>query len=471
MNEEHFKIVTQSLMDFCRDKLGYEDDPDVRYVRDEENARNMLASTANYNPSSKVVTVYISKRHPKDILRSVAHELVHHDQCCRGDLDNSHHTPPGYAQKDPHMRNMEKEAYLKGNMMFRDWEDSEKESGDLVTLRFIGENNMKDLEDYIENEVNLVLEGKKKKPDDDGDGVPDWADKKPGKDDHEDSDKKEKVEEDSDNIAEAKCPHCDGDAPKSECNCNKNESTDLQDLIRQAVLEALAESDIMLSEGSMKKTSRFKEGQKVTHKTDNLGVGTVVSRSGTTVGVMWKSGQQSHDHNMLKQSSMKEGHEDPLSYYKDMEEEEKEPYDYDDDGSDDLSYKLRAKLRAQKEKGKKKKDLEEAKPEKLTPGPDYVPPSYDELPSKQKPNKAREKRGEKGKGHSRGSKDRNFRQHVDVQRGGDGARKNIGHDTPWEKNESRSELTVRKAEQSSINRLNEQRLINLNKMLIEKLLK
>lgn len=28
-----------------------------------------------------------------------------------------------YAQDDEHMRNMEKEAYLKGNLLFRDWED------------------------------------------------------------------------------------------------------------------------------------------------------------------------------------------------------------------------------------------------------------------------------------------------------------------------------------------------------------
>ena len=28
-------------------------------------------------------------------------------------------TGPGYAQKDPHMREMEREAYEKGNMCFR----------------------------------------------------------------------------------------------------------------------------------------------------------------------------------------------------------------------------------------------------------------------------------------------------------------------------------------------------------------
>ena len=46
------------------------------------------------------------------------------------------------------------------------------------------------------DQLEQVDEEAKKKPDEDGDGVPDWADKKPGKDDNEDKDDdKEKVEE------------------------------------------------------------------------------------------------------------------------------------------------------------------------------------------------------------------------------------------------------------------------------------
>ena len=32
-----------------------------------------------------------------------------------------------HTQDDPHMRKMEMEAYLKGNMLFRDWEDKVKD--------------------------------------------------------------------------------------------------------------------------------------------------------------------------------------------------------------------------------------------------------------------------------------------------------------------------------------------------------
>jgi hypothetical protein len=52
----------------------------------------------------------------------------------RGEFDQNTSTDPGYAQKDSHMRNMEKEAYLQGNMCFRDWEDT-LEDKDIYKLK------------------------------------------------------------------------------------------------------------------------------------------------------------------------------------------------------------------------------------------------------------------------------------------------------------------------------------------------
>ena len=34
----------------------------------------------------------------------------------------------GYAQNDDHLRKMEEDAYLRGNMTFRDWEDNYKQT-------------------------------------------------------------------------------------------------------------------------------------------------------------------------------------------------------------------------------------------------------------------------------------------------------------------------------------------------------
>ncbi len=74
------------------------------------------------------VVVYVDGRQPKDVIRSLSHELVHHAKNCRGDLnsDVAGATELGYAQNNPHMRNMESEAYEKGNLCMRDWEDSVK---------------------------------------------------------------------------------------------------------------------------------------------------------------------------------------------------------------------------------------------------------------------------------------------------------------------------------------------------------
>jgi hypothetical protein len=104
-----------------------QNEPGVELHTDEENAKNIFGRTAYYDPQNQLIVLYVSGRHPKDILRSFAHELIHHIQNERGDLDMSTvGNDPQYAQNDTHLRKMEMEAYLKGNMMFRDWEDKTK---------------------------------------------------------------------------------------------------------------------------------------------------------------------------------------------------------------------------------------------------------------------------------------------------------------------------------------------------------
>ena len=59
-------------------------------------------------------------------MRSLSHEMVHHHQNLRGEFKNHEPTEHGYAQSNKHLRRMEEEAYLKGNILFRDWEDNYK---------------------------------------------------------------------------------------------------------------------------------------------------------------------------------------------------------------------------------------------------------------------------------------------------------------------------------------------------------
>ena len=72
------------------------------------------------------IVLFVDGRHHKDLLRSLSHELVHHAQNCRGEFEEGLTTQEGYAQEDGHLRNMEEEAYLKGNMILRDYEDGVK---------------------------------------------------------------------------------------------------------------------------------------------------------------------------------------------------------------------------------------------------------------------------------------------------------------------------------------------------------
>ena len=107
----------------AREKFNIKKTPKLYFAKNKENANNLLGKTAYYNPSEQSIVLYIINRHPKDICRSFAHELIHHIQNLRGDLEMGDASSATYAQDDEHMRDMEKEAYLKGNLLFRDWED------------------------------------------------------------------------------------------------------------------------------------------------------------------------------------------------------------------------------------------------------------------------------------------------------------------------------------------------------------
>jgi len=117
--------ILKLFVPFAKDRLKFDRDPIIKLLDREHDKAQILGKTAFYDPEKMIVSVYTYGRHPKDIMRSIAHELVHHAQACRGDLGNQS-TPEGYAQNDKHLRKMEKEAYLEGNMCFRDFEDEYK---------------------------------------------------------------------------------------------------------------------------------------------------------------------------------------------------------------------------------------------------------------------------------------------------------------------------------------------------------
>ena len=114
------------LYNDAKNKFGIQQPPKLVLKKDEENAKQLFGRTAYYDPQELTIVVFITNRHPKDILRSFWHEMVHHHQNERGDLKLGDASSPTYAQDDKHMRKMEMEAYLKGNLLLRDFEDNFK---------------------------------------------------------------------------------------------------------------------------------------------------------------------------------------------------------------------------------------------------------------------------------------------------------------------------------------------------------
>ena len=98
--------------------------PKVKFVKDDaKNAEDFFGKTAYYDSDNRIIVLYTMNRHPKDIMRSFAHEMIHHMQNCEGRLSN---ITTQNTNEGGDLPEIEREAYEKGNMYFRNWEDSIK---------------------------------------------------------------------------------------------------------------------------------------------------------------------------------------------------------------------------------------------------------------------------------------------------------------------------------------------------------
>jgi uncharacterized Zn ribbon protein len=119
--KESFVSLCQYMID---NGMNIKPLPKIKVINnDVKNASNLLGKTAYYNPTDKSITLYTMDRHPKDILRSFSHEMIHHQQNLEGKLNNINTTN---TREDGDLPEIEREAYEKGNMMLRGWEDSIK---------------------------------------------------------------------------------------------------------------------------------------------------------------------------------------------------------------------------------------------------------------------------------------------------------------------------------------------------------
>lgn len=96
--------------------------PTLEIIEDDTtNAEDFFGKTAYYDPYKKHIVLYTHGRHPKDIVRSYAHEMIHHIQNLEGRLGDITTTN---TQEDDSLNDIEAEANLNGTMTFRNWTDS-----------------------------------------------------------------------------------------------------------------------------------------------------------------------------------------------------------------------------------------------------------------------------------------------------------------------------------------------------------
>ena len=171
----------QDMYGFFANKYSFDKHPDIHLDSDEQNKAELLGKTAYYDPQSHEVHIYTDNRHPKDMLRSIAHELIHHKQNLEDRLQVGGYNGPGYYLKNDKLKEIEHEAMLEGNACMREWEDTKKYTNPK-------ESNNMSLNEWKNNELNQLLlkkfgilsEGKKKDGSDgefdDGDGKAETCD-------------------------------------------------------------------------------------------------------------------------------------------------------------------------------------------------------------------------------------------------------------------------------------------------------
>jgi hypothetical protein len=120
-----YKEFIPEITKFMLDKgMNIKPLPVVKFIEnDEKNAEDVLGRTAFYNPEEKSITLYTLGRHPKDILRSFCHEMIHHMQNVENRLPKFYTTN---TQEDSALNDIEEEAHRLGSMTMREFEDTVK---------------------------------------------------------------------------------------------------------------------------------------------------------------------------------------------------------------------------------------------------------------------------------------------------------------------------------------------------------
>ena len=153
--EPDYQRYIKSIIDFLRSQhLNIDPLPDIELSNDKQ--EGLFIKTGYYLPDERKVVIFTNGRHIKDCLRSFVHEMVHHMQNIQN--PNKDWGGGGDLEQDGKLRGIEGEAFLLGNILFREWTEYAKK-----------------------NERNLNESKTGKKKNDKGEIVPEKCDKCGGK--------------------------------------------------------------------------------------------------------------------------------------------------------------------------------------------------------------------------------------------------------------------------------------------------
>jgi hypothetical protein len=143
---------------YAKEYLGFDKPVELTLISDPDNAKDTFGKTAYYNPASEQMTIFVDERHPKDIIRSFSHELVHHTQNCRGEFDRDFSVGENYIETDDHLKEMEREAYDKGNMCLRTYESYLKKENKAMNEETLRKSIREAIKRVAENKTHAVKE-------------------------------------------------------------------------------------------------------------------------------------------------------------------------------------------------------------------------------------------------------------------------------------------------------------------------
>lgn len=119
-----FTPYMASILEYMLDEgMNIQPLPEVKIRKDIAESSDFFGRTAYYDPNENTIVLYTQGRHPKDVMRSFTHEMVHHVQNLEGRLGQ---IETSNTNESDALLELEKEAYLVGNITFRNWEDKTK---------------------------------------------------------------------------------------------------------------------------------------------------------------------------------------------------------------------------------------------------------------------------------------------------------------------------------------------------------